>query len=149
MATILSMLTKVRSVNLRDQVPVIIEQTKEEAVKLNRLQLYDMSQDKNEMSLLIYRSPSYATYKNKRNPKPGLGHPDLFLTGSFQNKMFATVEKETLNISSRDSKTFDLIKQYGDDIFGLSEKSKSIYANGVVYEGIRRYITNKTGLKFT
>lgn len=148
MSTILNMLNKVKSVNLRDQVPVIIEDTKETAIDLNRLQLYSMSQDKNEMSLLMYRSPSYATYKNQRNPKPGLGHPDLFLTGSFQGKMFMTVEKETFNISSKDSKTFDLVKQYGDDIFGLSLKSKQIYANTVVYDGIKRYITGKTGLKF-
>lgn len=148
MSTILGMLDKVKSVNLRDQVPIIIEQTKETAIDLNRLQLYAMSEDKNNMSLLMYRSPFYANYKNQRNPKPGFGHPDLFLTGSFQRQMFMKVEKETFNISSHDSKTFDLVKHYGDDIFGLTVKSKQVYANTVVYDGIKRYITGKTGLKF-
>lgn len=147
MSTILSMLQKVKSVDLETQVPIIIEQTKETAINLNRLQLYNMSEDKNNMSLLMYRSPSYAEYKNKKNPIPGKGHPDLFLTGSFQNKMFMKVEKETFEISSSDYKTFDLIKHYGDDIFGLSIKSKAIYAKSV-FEKIKTYITGKTGLRF-
>lgn len=148
MTTINSMLKKVSSLNLREQVPIIIDQTKETAIDLNRLQLYAMSEDKHNMSLLMYRSPSYATYKNQRNPKPGLGHPDSFLTGSFQRQMFMKVEKETFNISSHDSKTFDLVKHYGDDIFGLTVKSKQVYANTVIYDGIKAYITEKTGLKF-
>lgn len=147
MTTINSMLQKVSSIDLPNQVPIIIEQTSETAINLNRQQLYEMSTDKNNMSLLMYKWPSYAQFKNRKNPKPGLGHPDLFLTGSFQNQMFMKVEKETFEISSKDGKTFDLIKHYGDDIFGLTLDSKKEYAK-TVWLGIKNYITAKSGLLF-
>ncbi|MHB9057111.1 MAG: hypothetical protein ACYC2P_13355 [Paludibacteraceae bacterium] len=141
------MLEGVRSIDLPAEVPVIIQATSDKAIELNRQQLYDRSEDKNSMALSLYKWQSYATFKNQMNPKPGLGRPDLFLTGSFQEKMFMEVEKETFNISSKDGKTFDLVKQYGDDIFGLSIKSKSEYAK-TVWLGIKKYITAKSGLLF-
>lgn len=141
------MLQKVSSINLPEQVPVIIQQTSETAINLNRQQLYDTSVDKHEMKLLSYNWPNYAVMKNKMNPKPGFGHPDLYLTGSFQKAMFMKVEKESFNISSRDSKTFDLVKHYGDDIFGLTLKSKAEYTK-TVWLQIKRYIIQKSGLRF-
>lgn len=141
------MLTKVESINLPDQVPVIIQETSDKAIELNRQQLYEKSVDKHEMKLLSYNWPNYAVMKNQMNPKPGFGHPDLYLTGSFQKAMFMKVEKETFEISSSDGKTFDLIKHYGDDIFGLTVASKAVYAK-TVYERIKAYISSKTGLRF-
>jgi len=146
--TISKMLSGVQSIRLEEQVPVIIEQTKEKAIELNKLQLYNSSINKEGMRLELYRFEWYASMKNQKNPNPGLFHPDLYLTGAFYGGFKMTVTESTFNITSSDSKTFELVKKYGDDIFGLTDQSKGIYAKGVVYEGIKAYVTSKSGLRF-
>lgn len=112
------------SINLRKQVPILIEQDSETVIELNQSQLYDRSVDKNNKPLSIYRSVPYAAEKNRMNPKPGFRRPDLFVTGQFYRGFNIKVTQNILTITSSDSKTSALTKKYGTDIFGLDEISK-------------------------
>lgn len=148
MTTIKQMLERVESIQLREAVPVIIEDTKDEILRLNKLQLYNRGEDRNAQPLRLYGSLSYALEKNKMNPRPGFGRPDLFVTGQFYRGFNVKVSKNAFNVSSTDSKTPELVKKYSEDIFGLTPQSKTEYAKKVVYGRIKSHITAKSRLVF-
>lgn len=148
MTTISEMINRVDRLRLREQVPVIIEQTSREIILLNQAQLYERSIDGDGKRLKAYSSPIYAIDKNRMNPLPGLFHPDLKLTGSFFYGMYVKVDKNVFTISSSDEKTAKLEGEYGTAILKLTDESKTRYAKGVFYQGLQRYITGVTGLKF-
>jgi hypothetical protein len=98
--------------------------------------------------LELYQSVLYALDKEKMNPLPGFLHPDLFLTGEFFNGFFVEVDNDSYLIYSKDEKTEDLVKRYSDDIFGLTDQNKEIFADTYLYEAVTQYIADKTGLVF-
>ena len=59
----------------------------------------------------------YRDFKNKLNPKAGLGNVDLILGGSFINSFFIEEKGEGYIFAATDSKVDDLIDRYGEDIF--------------------------------
>ena len=65
-------------------------------------------------------SPSTAKKKGKLKPI------DLHDKGDFQNDIFIDVRTDTFILDSADSKTDKLIKQFGEEIFGLSPDSKEL-----------------------
>lgn len=146
MSTIQALLDAVRQINLRDEVPKIIEESKEKIEAFNQMQLYSGLDSKGN-KIRSYRNKSYAYKKSTINPKPGLGTPDLKLTGKFYRGMKVIVTSSTFEVDSVDGKTSDLIEKYGEGIFGLTEESKTEYAQNTLFEGIKNYITSKTGLK--
>lgn len=148
MTTIRSMLAGVQSIRLRDQLPIIIRETSPAILALNRYQLYNQSVDKNETPLRLYGSLSYALDKNKMNPAPGFGRPDLYLTGAFQRAMYVTINGQSIKVFSRDKKTRGLIEKYSEEIFGMTPTSKGKYAQETVLPAIKTHITAKSGLRF-
>lgn len=149
MTTIKGMLDRVGKLDLRKQVTNILLDQAPELVKLNREQLYDDSIDSSGNLLESYSSPIYAVNKNKRNPGPGLFHPDLYDTGSFQNNFYAQVKSgRTILFGSTDYKSSDLEDKYGKEIFGLTKDNRRVYATGVFYSALKQYITLTTGLRF-
>ncbi len=91
----------------------IVAERKEDIIDKNREQLMD-GFNKEKKRLKKYASPQYAAKKNRRNPVPGYGNPDLYDTGSFQQAMKLNIQSTTLyEITSTDSKTPDLKKKYG------------------------------------
>lgn len=148
MTTIRKMLTGVQSIKLREQLPIIIRDTSGEILRLNRFQLYNQSIDKNGDPLRLYGSLSYALEKNKMNPAPGFGRPDLWLTGSFQRAMYVEVNQTMIKVWSRDRKTDLLVTKYSDEIFGMTPASKSEYAQKTVFPQIKNHIQAKSGLVF-
>jgi len=142
------MLFGVQSIKLRDNLPVLIRNTSAEILTLNRFQLYNQSVDKNEEPLRLYGSLSYALEKNKMNPAPGFGRPDLYLTGSFQRAMYVEVNQTIIKVWSRDRKTDSLVAKYSDEIFGMTSTSKGKYAQQTLHPAIKTYITAKSGLRF-
>lgn len=132
-----------KSVNLRQQIPILIEQDSETVIELNQSQLYDRSVDSNGEPLRLYSSQAYAIDKNRMNSKPGLGRPDLFVTGQFYKGFNIRVTRNALTIRSSDSKTSDLIKKYGEGIFGLDPVSKDKF-RPILHGNIVRYIKSVT-----
>lgn len=147
MTTILGMIRKFESIKLRAQVPIIIEETKDVLISLNQEQLLK-GVDSNGETLLPYRNQNYALYKNSLNPLAGMGTPDLKLSGQFFKEWVVKVSNSEMEFDSNDSKTPNLVKKYGDTVFGLSEESRKTYTFGAFYDGVRKHIEEKTGLKF-
>lgn len=148
MGTIKNMLLRVQSINLPMQVPIIIDNTNQSIIELNQRQLYNDSEDSNNEALRLYGSLSYALEKNKLNPLPGFGRPDLYLTGAFFKGFNVRVTNTSFFINSSDGKTSNLVKKYTEDIFGLTPDSKKEYAKTIVWEGIKSYIKDRSGLVF-
>ena len=71
-----------------------------------------------------YRSDEYAAEKNRMNPLPGEGTPDLFLEGNFHSGFYVKPEKMGWSIDSKDSKRDKLANKYGDDIFGNTKEDE-------------------------
>lgn len=65
----------------------------------------------------------YRDFKNKLNPKAGLGNVDLILSGSFINSFFLKEKGEGYIFEASDSKADDLLGRYGEDIFNLNNKA--------------------------
>lgn len=149
MTTIAAMLERVKSLELRDSVPTIIQEQAKTVIAYNQRQLYDHGQRADGEQLQDYRSEFYAIEKNRRNAKPGFGVPDLYDTGSFYRSMQLDVDKKTFELDSTDPKSSDLKKKYGDAIFGLTPISAGQYARGEFFASLKEYIERKTGLKFT
>lgn len=134
--------------DLRSQVPTIIENTEEEIVELNQEQLYLSGIDAEGNTLDHYRNPEYSEMKAAMNPNPGAGIPDLNLTGNFYRGFEVSVTKDEFILSSTDPKTEWLEERYGEKIFGFTRDSRKRYALGVFYNAVKLYITQVTGLKF-
>jgi hypothetical protein len=80
-----------------------------------------------------YRSSAYAKKKNQMNPLPGIGNPDLRLTGSFYRGISATVQSGVLKVSSSDPKAKILAANYDNNkIFGLNDEEMNDFVNGKV-----------------
>jgi hypothetical protein len=145
--TIAEMMRRFQSVDLRNEVPKIIERTAPVIEQMIQEQLND-GVDNSGSKLPQYKSLKYAQKKYKLNKKPGFGNPDLNLTGSHYKGLRVKVRKTEFDIDSADSKSDKLENQYGEGIHGLTDKNKQIYIDGVFFNGIKEYIEGKTGVKF-
>ena len=52
--------------------------------------------------------------------------PDLFLTGEFQDDLFAEVKNDGVLFDSKDDKSILIEEQYGEEIFGVQQKSMNV-----------------------
>lgn len=124
-----------------------IEETSEQLSDANRKQLRE-GFDRTGKRLRKYRSPKYARAKYGMNPLPGLGNPDLKLTGKFHREIKTSVTGETIVTASTDGKALMLEKSYGPNIYGPGGNYKNEYIN----EDLRPVWQNKiemlTGLRF-
>lgn len=100
--------------------------TAPEYIKEQKDQLYSGFDSKGQR-LLSYRSSIYAKKKNEMNSIPGLGNPDLKLTGAFYNSMRADIDNDGLMVYATDDKTSMLDKKYGNDIYTLGNDWKVAY----------------------
>lgn len=145
--TLPDMLAKFKRLNLRNEVKRQVQQDYSgELIALNQRQLFAQSVDSNNIPLRFYNSNFYAFEKEKRNPLPGFGRPDLYDTGAFYRAFVVRVNSNFYTIASTDKKTNLLTEKYGKDIFGLTEESKKEFVEGSLYTGIKRYVESITGL---
>ena len=129
-------------VDLRNQVPVIVELTKDEIILLNQAQMYQSSIDSEGNQLGGYYFKYYEDLKKGLNPGLG-GKVDLYLTGDFYGGFYVKVEDMEFIIGSNDSKSDELENKYGK-IFGLTDESRTIYAKGVFFQALRNFIEGIT-----
>lgn len=150
MATVSDLIDTLKNFNLNATITACIEQTKDDYIELNTQQQLFKGLDAtgNEMAPL-YKSPYYAKKKNQMNPIPGLGVPDLKVTGSFYQKMNIEVESDSFKISSDVDYAQYLEKNYEDEkIYGLTEENQEEYNQGPFFNALEQKITEETGLKF-
>lgn len=145
--TLPDMLAKFKRLNLRNEVKRQLQQDySNEIISLNQRQLYAESIDSLGIPLRFYNSNSYAFEKEKQNPLPGFGRPDLYQTGDFYKAFVVRVKGNFYEITSTDGKTKSLTEKYGKDLFGLTEQSKKEFVEGSLYTGIKQYVESITGL---
>lgn len=95
-------------------------ESKETIADLNTSQLEKGLTSENE-EIEPYYSPDYGSMKKAMGKRsPGMV-PDLKLTGDFYSGVYASLEKDWIEIHSTDYKEAQLRKKYSDDIFGLTE----------------------------
>lgn len=132
--------------SVREQIPVIIELTKDEIILLNQTQLYNHSIRKDGTALGGYAWRDYEEMKEMMNPALG-GLVDLYLTGDFYRGFYVEVKDTHFVIGSRDSKSGDLENKYGVGIFGLTDESRATYIREYFFRALRNYIEGITGIK--
>lgn len=124
MATLLALIKRVEQLPIDT---VISESVEAVAPQITDRQRDQMLEGKNAEGKTIgrYRDPAYARYKNSLNPVPGLGIPDLKLTGEFYREIYAEVRGDKVIIDSTNEKTEALAKRFGESIFGLNKATKA------------------------
>jgi len=149
MATVLQVLERIQALQagIEGQITTIIQATGFELTTLVQIQLQQGTDSTEAKIKPEYRGKSYATYKQRLNPAPGFGVPDLFVTGSmYQGMGVAILDNDRYEIKSTVEYYPKLVSQYGDNPFKLSDKSKSEYAQTVFYERLKRYVSDTTQL---
>ena len=106
---------KLRAFNFEAEADKIIMKNADFAIRLNQNQLLDGEMPNDKPIEPSYLGNSYAAFKNKKNPRPTLGTPDLNLTGGNYNGI-RLVKKSVLTYSLENinSKAPSLIKKYGN-----------------------------------
>lgn len=93
----------------------IIMSNSEMAVRLNQNQLLDGEMPDDSEILPDYLSESYAVFKNRKNPRPTFGTPDLNLTGKNYNSIrLVHIKGLVYSLENIDPKSKLLISKYGD-----------------------------------
>jgi hypothetical protein len=124
MTTVNDMISRMKALNIKDTAFHSVEDTKGVITEIQKEQMFKGLNAEGKR-IGRYRSIKYALAKNSMNPLPGLGVPDLKLTGAFYRGFQTKVTPETFSTSSTDEKNDALTAKY--DPFGLDTESKSEY----------------------
>lgn len=136
MATIAEVVSAWASLNLQDEIVKTMSDMSRELADQNRAQL-KKGQTAKGGKFKEYASDNYASVKNRMNPIPGYGNPDLFLRGDFAAGIKLSVGLDGGDMGSTDGKEARLEGMYGaENIFGLNDESlgeiKPEFANKLV-----------------
>lgn len=148
MTTISEMYDRVKSINVKNELPFLVQKTSYDIEALNKNQLYHGLRSDGYEIHPPYANKYYSRKKRAMNQKAGAGIPDLFLTGSFYKGFQVSVTKDTFEVDSVNDKSSSLKSKYSDKIFGLTNDSKREYALGAFFTALKEYIETGTGLKF-
>lgn len=159
MGTIKGLLDSVAKLDLRREVPIIIQYYDIWIEHAVREQLWD-----GKTSLGVDIRPSYledpffkttaqamgySKWKDKITPNPqrNTHTPNLFINGYFHSTIRLKVTKEEIIY---DSNTFgrEIIRKYGDKLLGMAPDTKEAFIEELLYPRVKKYITQITGLTF-
>lgn len=164
MATINDVIENLSSFNVREQAACVIKKNTGAMVLLNLSQLFS-GEDVNGYHFHEYApfktetGEEYSEVKNKMNPRPGLGNPDLKFTGNFYRGIYAEVRGNDIIMDSRDDKS-DILQEMYDEpdegtsldydkeslIFGLQDKNYETFLFEVTFPDFKKEFFEKTGL---
>ena len=129
MATIRGFAERFANIDFKGVAMDSFMETNEEVIEKNLEQLKE-GKDKKGMNLRKYAWDWYAVMKHNLNPAPGLGNPDLKLTGAYWRGFIIKQMGETqYEITSIDSKTGKLDDMYGKQQYGLNDEKRPKYIN--------------------
>jgi len=147
MSTIVSLYQRLKNLDTDKVIQTSLEQTKDALADLNIEQMHHGLNSDGE-KIGEYRSEAYAEEKERMNPLPGFGIPDLKLTGAFYRATKVVIGGDNITIDSDDEKSAELQEKYGKEIFGLSGVYKREYLKENLGPVFRKSITDVIGLKF-
>lgn len=147
MGTAFQLLDLLDKIQLRPIVVMCVEQSQYEILAFNRGKLYEGRNRYGQPISPQYQSGEYAEAKQDHNPKPGLGVPDLYVTGEFYNGMFMVVNASqySFTIESKDEKATKLEVKY-KDIFGIAPEDNGYLANEILKPKIVKEMVKQLGL---
>lgn len=147
MGHMFSLLDRLDKVELKPIIILCLEQSQYEILAFNRGQLYDGKDNTGSLISPMYAEERYAIVKEEENPVPGLGIPDLFVTGDFYNGMGVVVNSSQYNftISSRDIKAPKLELKY-KNIYGLDPENTGYFSNEILKPKIVTELKERLGL---
>lgn len=104
------------------QITNILNANKSYLIELNTSQLVEGKDSHGDSmgTTIPYRSAKYATYKHQINPLPGLGVPDLRLTGDYWDSIRAIIKARQVQMIATDSKASQLARY---EAIGLAPES--------------------------
>lgn len=149
MSTILDLLEKVEQFDAYDTVLDGIIENENIAVSMNKDQLMSGVDSESRFISPEYQNDNYASLKNSMNPKPGIGIPDLKLTGDFQGGFYLDInslDRGYFEIDSIDDKTENLLEKYPDEIFGLTDENEQEFFLKNVMDYFAQEVLNKLNL---
>lgn len=144
MATARQILERAKAFNLLKEAADIVKQTDDVITDYVRAQLYTGKDKKGNMIYPQYKNDSpankrYAIKKNRQNPIPGLGHPDLFLRGDLYKRLNVEVLDESVFFRSQVRHFKYVYSNYGEEkTFGLSEESMNEYRGKTLLPLLRK-----------
>lgn len=125
MTTVNSFKSRVQSLDIGLVAYQSVDETKDLITGIQRQQMFHGLNAKGE-KIGRYRNSKYARVKNEMNPLPGVGIPDLKVTGAFYGGFKTVVTPQVFITTSSDGKNAELTEKY--DPFGLNMESKSEYS---------------------
>jgi len=140
------MIEQVQNFDVDENIEEVVNEHEDEITIYNKQQLFNKGQGADGSQLKEYASATYAKYKNKKNPNPGLGIPDIKLTGETYDRMFAKMDKNTLEISSTTDYTPKL-EESRPNIFGLDEQSEDLAGEQVIEPELQKKLRDKIGVE--
>jgi hypothetical protein len=143
MATLLNIIGKFQALNTDEVIEQAFIASTDGFTDEQKKQLY-AGFDKDGNRLHKYQNNKYARVKNEMNPAPGLGNPDLKVTGAYYNGIKAAVSGLGYHIASSDDKGPDLEKKY--DPYGLGGDYRREFIKTTYRPKFRAEIRQKTGL---
>lgn len=133
--------------DISEVIQTAVSNTLDDLNEENKKQLFEGYDKTGEKITRKYRNNKYARVKNEMNPLPGLGVPDLKLTGAYYRGRKATLSGDVITVTSSDEKAEELEAKY-PDINGLGGQFKKEYQVNSLSPEINKGITAVTGLKF-
>ena len=143
MATIKDITDRVARLNLRAEVPNIIEETKGDLVEAQREQMLAGKRSDGKQ----IGEYSQATIIIKIEKGQEWRYVTLFDQGDFQENILASVKGDRITWDSTDHKTAKLVDDYGEAIFGLNKDKMGEYTREVFQPTLKKYVHDQMGLK--
>ena len=125
---------------LEPQATEVVRENENILVDMNTEQLKQGKDSIGDSITPEYYSDEYAYMKNRMNPRPGFGTPDLFLEGDFQEGFFVEETNGGWEIDSRDEKRNILASKYGADIFGNTEQDETEFNEEYILPRLAEWI---------
>jgi hypothetical protein len=146
--TIKGLYNRINNLDTNKVIVDSLEATKDSIADFNAEQLHHGLRSDGEEIGPDYASDAYAAMKNRMNPLPGAGVPDLYATGSFVQNIKVDVGSDKITTESSDDKSPMLQKKY-KKIFGLSKPYKREYLNESLRPTFKKNMEKATGLKLS
>jgi len=146
MTTLLELNEKAQDVDIMEILDENFEKNEKEILEIYQQNQLLEGKDEDGGDIGYYQFFSYASEKNKMNPKPGLGKVDLKYTGTFFNEMAIQDVKEYYQIVSFVGYLPSITRKYGMKWAGFNEKVKAILIKQIILPKMQIKFKEKLGI---
>lgn len=134
MSTLSETVKKINSFNFEKSILNVVKDNDNVLIDLNTdSQLGEKGVDSTGSALPGPYAPFTIASKQGKSGFAGItSHVTLFGEGDFHGKFFVDASKFPIIINSSDSKRNDLVSEWGEDVFGLTDESQSEFNDQIL-----------------